>query len=61
LGVQEKTAGNDKVGIVFKQQNFIQLVKLKIDSIKLVHWYDGTHHINTNAPINKEVLLKVKV
>ncbi len=37
-----KREGSDKVGIFFKQENFIQLVKLKIDTVKLVHWYDGT-------------------
>jgi hypothetical protein len=57
----KKKEGSDKVGIFFKQQNFIQLVKLKIDSVKLVHWYDETNYINTNAPISKEVLSKIKV
>jgi len=52
--------GQWQSGSFFKQQNFIQLVKFKIDSVKLVHWYDGTRKINTNALISKEVLPKIK-
>jgi hypothetical protein len=36
-------------------------MELRIDSIKLALWYDETRQINTNAPISKEVLPKVKV
>jgi hypothetical protein len=36
-------------------------MELRIDSVKLVLWYDETRQINTNAPISKEVLPKVKV
>jgi hypothetical protein len=36
-------------------------MELRIDSVKLVHWYDETYHINTNVAKSKEVLQKVNV